>query len=166
MTSTRPEVQSFQGAHEIFKYFFMENSNRPRVGIGVIVIRDGKILLGERTSSHGAGTFQIPGGHLEFGETFEEAALREVVEETGLTTLVAKGVVSVGNDIAYDKHYVSIGILAESLDGDPYDAEPEHSKNWRWYDLNSMPSPIFPHSRRVIDNWLSSDFYRSGNLKI
>jgi 8-oxo-dGTP diphosphatase len=45
---------------------------RPKVGIGVIVYRKGKILIGKRLSHHGAGTWEIPGGHLEFGESFEK----------------------------------------------------------------------------------------------
>lgn len=132
-----------------------ENKERPKVGIGVVVVRENKILLGERRSGHGAGTFEIPGGHLEFGETFAEAATREVAEETGLRDVEVKGVVSVSNDIAYDKHYVSIGILAQWKSGEPYGAEPEHSGNWQWYDTGNLPEPIFPHSKRVIDNWLS-----------
>ena len=141
----------------------MENKY-PKVGVGVIIIRNGKILLGERLSSHGAGTFQIPGGHLEFGESFEDAAVREASEETGLKNLIPKEVVSLGNDIAYEKHYISIGVLVESLEGEPYDAEPEHSRNWKWYNIDNLPSNIFPHSRRVIDNWRNKSFYKNENL--
>lgn len=137
-----------------------ENQNRPKIGIGVIVTRGDKILLGERLSSHGAGTFQIPGGHLEFGETFEQAAAREVHEECGLGDITIRSVVSVSNDIAYEKHYVSIGLAAESLAGEPSDREPEHSRNWKWYDVTNLPDPIFPHSKRVIENWLSGTLYR------
>lgn len=56
----------------------------PRVGIGVMVIRDGKVLLGRRQGSHGAGHYAWPGGHLEYMESFEECAKREVREETGI----------------------------------------------------------------------------------
>ncbi len=136
-----------------------EKKERPKVGIGVIVIRGSKILLGERLSSHGAGTFEIPGGHLEFGETFAAAAVREVREETGLTDLVVRGIVSLGNDIAFDKHYVSIGVCIECLSGEPSDPEPEHSKNWKWYKTDNLPGPIFPHSNRVIQNWLAGIMY-------
>lgn len=59
-------------------------TDRPKVGIGVIVMRQGRILIGERAAGHGSNTFMIPGGHLEFGESFEETACREVEEETGL----------------------------------------------------------------------------------
>ena len=62
----------------------ISKSSRPIVGVGVIVLRNGLVLLGERIGSHGSGTWALPGGHLEFGETVEQCAAREVLEETGL----------------------------------------------------------------------------------
>ncbi len=132
---------------------------RPKVGVGVIIVRDGKILIGERVGNHGSGTFMIAGGHLEFGETFEEAAKREAIEETGLQDIEVKGIVSISNDIAYDKHYVSITILVESKAGEPYDAEPHKSKNWKWYDPKGIPDNIFIPSKKSIKNWLSGIIY-------
>ncbi len=46
----------------------MENK-RPKVGLGVLIFKDGKVLLGKRKGAHGEGTWCPPGGHLEFGET-------------------------------------------------------------------------------------------------
>ncbi len=134
-------------------------NNRPGIGVGVIVLRDGKILIGERTGNHGSGTFMIPGGHIEFGETFEQVAVRETEEETGLKDVKIKSLVSISNNIDYDKHYVSIGMLAESSSGSPYDAEPDKSRNWKWYDMQNLPENIFLPSRRVIDAWLSGKIY-------
>jgi 8-oxo-dGTP diphosphatase len=57
---------------------------RPRVGIGVIILKNGRVLLGKRKSSHGTGTWHFPGGHLEFGESLEDCSRREVLEETGM----------------------------------------------------------------------------------
>jgi 8-oxo-dGTP diphosphatase len=133
--------------------------SRPKVGIGVIVVRNGKILLGERLAGHGSGNFQLPGGHLEYGETFEETAKREVAEETGLVDIEIKGIISLGNDIMYGKHYVSVGVLANSLVGDPKTMEPEKSKGWTWFDIDDLPENIFLMSKKVIDNWKANIFY-------
>jgi len=58
--------------------------NRPAVGVAVIVMKNGKLLLGKRLNSQGSGTWAFPGGHLELKESIENCAKREVFEETGL----------------------------------------------------------------------------------
>jgi len=60
------------------------NSESPRIGVGVIIVRQGLVLLGQRKGSHGSGSWAVPGGHLEFGETVENCARRETLEETGI----------------------------------------------------------------------------------
>jgi 8-oxo-dGTP diphosphatase len=55
-----------------------------RVGVGVMVLKDGEVLLGLRNGSHGAGEWAFPGGHLEYMETFEDCAKRETLEECGV----------------------------------------------------------------------------------
>lgn len=136
----------------------IEATQRPLVACGIIVLRNGKILLGERLSSHGAGTFQIPGGHLEYGKTFAEQAAIEVQEETGLTEIIFKGVISLNNEIVYGKHYVSLGLLAESTQGEPHTGEPGKSRNWQWYDPEQLPHPLFAPSEGVIAAWKSGVF--------
>ena len=132
---------------------------RPKVGIGVILVKKGEILVGERLGGHGNNTYMIVGGHLEFGETFEECARREVEEETGLRNIIIKGVVSIGNDIAYDKHYVSVGVLAEWTEGEPSTTEPDKSQNWIWCDPKNLPEPFFLPSKKVVENWLEGKVY-------
>lgn len=133
------------------------HEKRPFVGLGVIVEKDGKILIGKRLAGHGAGTYQIPGGHLEFGESFEACASREVLEESGVV-ITDLTLVSIGNDIAYEKHYVSIGMHALWSQGTPRDEEGT-TTNWEWMSWNDLPSPMFPHSKKVIDSWLAKKIY-------
>ncbi|KAJ9644022.1 hypothetical protein H2201_006645 [Coniosporium apollinis] len=82
----------------------------PRVGVGVFVMnREGKFIIGKRKGSHGSGTWALPGGHLDFGESLEACAAREVLEETGLTIGNVR-FMTVTNDVmeAEGKHYVTI----------------------------------------------------------
>jgi 8-oxo-dGTP diphosphatase len=120
------------------------NQNRPKVGVGVIVIRDKKVLLGKRLNAHGNHTYNFPGGHLEFGESIETCAKREVFEETGLK--VDKIIVGpFTNDIFKEenKHYITIFALCESKIGEPQVTEPEKCTGWNWYDWNHLPQPLF-----------------------
>ncbi len=56
-----------------------ENNKIVKVGIGVLVInKENRILLGKRKSERGENTYSLPGGHLEFGESFEECAIKRI----------------------------------------------------------------------------------------
>jgi 8-oxo-dGTP diphosphatase len=110
----------------------------------VIIVRDEQILLGERKSAHGFGTWAPPGGHLEFGETVEDCAKRETLEETGLIL----GNVSFGpftNDIflAQDKHYVTLFLTAICSVGEPKLLEPDKCCGWKWFNWDQLPRPLF-----------------------
>jgi hypothetical protein len=71
--------------------FIEEKTEMPKVGVGVIIIKDNKLLFHIRKGAHGENTYGLPGGHLEFKESWEECAQREVEEETGVTDLVITG---------------------------------------------------------------------------
>lgn len=116
----------------------------PRVGIGVFIIRDGKFLMGHRKGSHGSGTWSIPGGHMEFGESFEDTAKREVMEETGM---VIKNVRfgAVTNDFfkSDNKHYVTVWVLSDWSEIEPSITEPDKFIDQEWIDVNNIPEPLF-----------------------
>lgn len=115
-----------------------------RVGIGVFVFKGGKFLMGQRKNSHGHGTWSIPGGHLEFGETFEDTAKREVMEETGLKiTNVRFGAVTNDYFGAEGKHYVTIWMLSNWQSGKEKIAEPDKLVKLEWRDFNDLPAPLF-----------------------
>ncbi|KAI8803412.1 NUDIX hydrolase domain-like protein [Cladochytrium replicatum] len=113
-------------------------SQAVRVGVGVFVVRrkDSAVLIGKRKGSHGAGTWQLPGGHLEFGESFETCAAREVLEETGLS-VTDLTFLTATNDIfeKEGKHYVTIfmrGVVENDDDPMPKVLEPEKCEGWEF----------------------------------
>ena len=58
--------------------------NQPIVGVGAVIICNGKILLEKRKNEPGKGKWSVPGGLVELGESVEQTVMREVEEETGL----------------------------------------------------------------------------------
>ncbi len=140
----------------------------PRVGVGVLLLREGKVLLGRRNPDpekadselRGEGTWTLPGGKLEFGESLEDCAYREVLEETGMKIRKDRlKLVSISNDIAGDAHFVTIGFLCEDFDGEPRVRE-EDIVEWKWFSIDELPSPLFPPSERIIRNYLSGKLWK------
>ncbi len=119
-------------------------NNRPRVGVGVVVIKDGKVLLGKRKNAHGEGSWSFPGGHLEFNESWEDCASRETMEETGITIKnICFGTAT--NDIFHkeNKHYITIVMLSEYDSGEVKIMEPEKCEKWEWFLWSQLPEPLF-----------------------
>jgi 8-oxo-dGTP diphosphatase len=121
-----------------------------QIGIQVIVEKDDAILLGLRKKSYGYKTWGLPGGHLKFGESFEEAAIREVQEET---SLVVKGVRLFGvmNDPSLPRsHHVQIGLIATEWSGELWNPEPDSCECWEFHPINDLPEPLFSSSAPLI----------------
>lgn len=132
-----------------------------KAGIGVIILKDGKVLMGKRINSH-APKFSIPGGHLEMGETFEEAAIREVEEETGIIIRHPKVIAVINNLETYAEeklHYVSVILLATNFSGEAKTMEPRKCEAWNWYDPTNLPQPHFDASEKGIRCFLENKFY-------
>ncbi len=136
-------------------------------GVGVIVLNGDRVLLGKRhddarkasSALHGEGTWTIPGGKIDFGEQFEEAARREVLEETGLLAK-ALDVISVTNDIVSDAHFITVGLLCKDFDGEPRVMEPDEITEWQWFSLHDLPQPLFSPAEKIIKNYMEKRFYK------
>jgi len=135
------------------------------VGVGVMLLKDGKILLGQRNIDpkkassilKGEGSWSMPGGKLEFGEEIEDCASRELHEEAGMKMNSMK-VLCVNNDKIDSAHFVTIGVLSEDFEGVPESRE-EAIRNWEWFDLDNLPSPLYFPSERLIENYKRGEFY-------
>ncbi len=123
----------------------MNNDLRPKVGVGLLLIRGNTILLGKRKSIHGDGEFGSVGGHLEHLESFEDGVLRELREEAGSEIHIKNlRFLCVSNVKRYaPKHYIDIGMAAEWVSGEPSVMEPEKLDFFDWYDLENLPKPLF-----------------------
>ncbi|KAF1913162.1 NUDIX hydrolase domain-like protein [Ampelomyces quisqualis] len=124
----------------------MTDHPRPLVGVGVFIHdKAGNIIMGERAGSHGAGTLQCPGGHLEHGESFAATAAREVLEETGLEVgniqfLTATNDVFTAETGGDGKHYVTIFVTCEIVGEEKVakPMEPHKCAQWEWIPWKDM----------------------------
>ncbi|MDD5569242.1 MAG: NUDIX domain-containing protein [Candidatus Pacebacteria bacterium] len=136
------------------------------VGFGVLLFKEGKILLGRRHADpekadselHGEGTWTMPGGKLEFGESFEDGARREVREETGLQLDDLK-IICVNNDKNEHAHFVTIGLFSDKFSGEPKVTEPDEIVEWQWFSFDDLPFPLYFPSAKIIENYKKNLFY-------
>jgi 8-oxo-dGTP diphosphatase len=117
----------------------------PRVGVGLMLVKDGKVLLGKRKGSHGEGEYAGPGGHLELGESIEQCVLRELSEEAGSDIKIKdlRFLCFINMRRYMPKHYAHIHMLAEWESGEPKITEPDKQESWGWYDIKNLPKPTF-----------------------
>ena len=131
-----------------------------RVGIGVMICKDGKVLLGKRKGSHGAGEYSFTGGHLDYMESFEDCARRETKEESGIEIENIR-FQCLSNVTAYaPKHYVHIGLIADWKLGVPEVMEPEKCESWGWYSLDALPTPLFEVTKHSLAFYKTNVIYQ------
>ena len=123
---------------------------RPKVGVGVIIVKEGKILLGERKNAHGEGTWCPPSGHLELGESYEECAKRETFEETGLQIKNLRFITATNDIFSIERHYVTISLIADYHQGIVEVKEPEKCETWQWFSFNDLPEPLFLPTQNLL----------------
>ena len=139
--------------------------NKIGVGFGVMLLKNNKILLGKRhedpekadSELRGEGTWSMPGGKLDYKESFEEGAIREVFEETGIKINKVK-VVCINNDMNEYAHFITIGLISDKFEGEPQVKAPDEIKEWKWFNLDNLPKPMFFPSERVLKCYLEKKF--------
>jgi len=129
---------------------------RPVVGVGALILRpDGRILIGHRIKAGEEPTWCLPGGLLEPGESFEEAALRETEEEAGVTEVHQPRVFAIALDTGADSVRLTVCVVAHAnvADCEPDTPEPDVFDCWVWADPDRPPQPLFPATAALLDVW-------------
>lgn len=142
-----------------------EEKKKVGAGFGVMVIKDGKVLLGKRHEDpnkadsvfRAADVWTMPGGKFDWGETFKEGAARELLEETGIILKKSK-VLCVNYDKNEFAHFITVGFLAEEFEGEPKVMEPDEITEWKWFDLDNLPQNIYFPSIKVLECYKEKKF--------
>jgi ADP-ribose pyrophosphatase len=105
-----------------------EYPDHPRVGVGAVVIRDGRVLLVRRGVEPSKDLWAVPGGGLELGETLREGAEREILEETGVTVCAKEPIdtfdfIEKDGDGRIHFHYVIVDFSADYISGEALGAD-------------------------------------------
>ncbi len=136
-------------------------SNNVRVGLGTIIFSNHLILLHKRKGKHKPGYWCSPGGHLEYGETWEQCALREIAEECGPDLKI--------KDLRYwhtvdtfypeeNKHYVTIFFQAMYVSGQAQVMEPDKCELWNWFSWWEQPQPLMLGNQKLFEAYRRGEF--------
>ena len=118
-------------------------SDHPTIGVGVAVIDEDRILLVKRGEEPGKGLWAVPGGKVRFGELLTEAAIREVLEETGLSVRLGD-VIWAGENISEFGHMIIIDFLGSRESGVVSAAD--DAADAQWVDLSAARSYPLTHT--------------------
>lgn len=128
--------------------------DHPRPAVGAIVFKDDKVLLVKRGGPPASGQWAIPGGSIHLGETLQQAAEREVLEETGITIAAKQPVYTfdvvdrdAGGRIRF--HYVIVDLVAEYVSGEPTPGD--DAADAAWVSAETLAElPVNPRTRALL----------------
>ena len=134
-----------------------------KIGIGVMLLDDDKILLGHRATNkkdtggiYETDCWTLPGGKQEYDETIYEAAIRETKEETNLD-ISELSVFTASDSFQPDRHYVTIDFVTNTYAGELKVTEPDKIDKWEWFELNNLPKNIYSPSKYMIDEYINKN---------
>lgn len=115
----------------------------PGFGCGLVIVRDGKILLYRRLKAPEAGYWNIVGGKVDHMERSEAAARREAEEESGLKIRSSEFLCLSEQVIEGDRqHWISMIYVTRDFSGEPQLVEPDKLSEFGWFSLDALPQPL------------------------
>lgn len=129
-------------------------TRKPVLGAIAVVLQGEHVLLARRRNPPDAGLWGFPGGHVEWGETALQAAVRELQEETGIIAepqgyLTNVDVLRSGPDGQVDVHYLLTAVLCSYVEGQAQAAD--DVAEVRWATFGEVERAVLPMSARVAD---------------
>lgn len=139
-----------------------------KIGCEAYILKDCMVLLGKRGNVFGAGTWALPGGHLEFMERADECLAREIKEEMGVTVdSKSFRLLALTDDLQPESqiHYIHITyrVYLDGYDPNkkevPAICEPDACEEWKWFSINDLPKNIFPPHIKIFKTIESQEIY-------
>ncbi|MBR9680677.1 MAG: NUDIX hydrolase [Candidatus Altiarchaeota archaeon] len=125
-----------------------------KLAADVIIVKHGKILLIKRADEPFKGEWGLPGGHIDEGETIEDAALREAREETGLNVKL-ESFVGIFSDPKRDpRGTISVTYSATVIDGEL--TENSEVEDIKWFEITKLP-PLFSDHKKIVQTYFGYD---------
>ena len=132
-----------------------------KVGVSVIIVNDNdEVLVGTRKGSHGAGMLSVPGGHLEFNESWVTCCDRELLEEIGVNFDGEYTPFGFSEDFFHhngeDKHYITLYFVVDDVKADSLDIqnmEPNKCEGWNWVAFKDLPEEMFCDTQFQINKY-------------
>lgn len=133
-----------------------------KIGCEVFIRKGDRILLGKRKNCFGAGSWALPGGHLEINERLADAICREIHEELGAKVQPHEvTLISIVDDIKPEggAHYVHVSFELLEPTFEPQLMEPELCEEWHYFRLDQLPENIFSAHLGILDNYAHKRLY-------
>ena len=119
-------------------------NNKPQPGVGLIIKRNGKIILGRRHNEPMPGSWQLPGGWIHFGESPEQTVQRQLKGFQGLVVGESRFVTYTNNVFDQQTHSLSLYFMLDCKNDNQYLLKTsDKNADWHWADWNKLPQPLF-----------------------
>lgn len=131
--------------------------NTPMLAVGIMIVRPNQsLLLGQRIKPNERHSWGFPGGKVEKNETFQQAAIREMAEETGLQVInPLRSLTRLYTQTATSSMILSgfrMCLINDQIN--PINLEPDKCSGWKWFFIHQLPTPLFPASLALLNLWL------------